>query len=167
MSDRTTAVLFLAFSRGKLLDEYWPRLRQCAESLTDDQLWWRPNEASNSVGNLLLHLAGNMRQWLVVPFTTSDDHRDRASEFAARSGGSARELLDRLDATVGEAVTVLERLTEADLQKTYQIQGYTVTGLDAVYHVIEHFGMHAGQIIYITKLVRGQDLGFYRQLDGQ
>ena len=165
MTDRTAASLFVAFSRVKLLDEYWPRLKGCVELLTDDQLWWRPNQASNSVGNLLLHLNGNVRQWLVVPFTGAADRRQRPEEFAARADAPAAELLDRLNGTLREVAAVLSRLTEAELLKTYQIQGYTVSGLDAVYHVVEHFGMHYGQIVYVTKLVRGADLGFYRELD--
>ena len=156
---------FLTFSRSKLLDEYWPRLRSCVESLSDEQLWWRPNEASNSVGNLLLHLNGNVYQWLVASFIRSDDARDRPAEFAAEGGQSAAALLQQLDGTLRKVSEVLSRLTDADLTATMNIQGYTVTGLHAVYHVVEHFGMHYGQILYITKLVRGEHLGFYRQLD--
>jgi len=63
------------------------------------------------------------------------------------------------------ASDVLARLTADDLRRTMRIQGYTVTGLHAVYQVVEHFGLHYGQIVYITKLVRGVDLGFYRELD--
>src|ERR1700688_2069784 len=59
---------FLEFSRRKLLEEYWPRLRVSVESLTDEQMWWRPNQASNSAGNLILHLNGNVRQWLLAAF---------------------------------------------------------------------------------------------------
>src|SRR5215475_14558407 len=157
--------LFLEFSRSKLLDQYWPRMRTCVESLSDEQIWWRPNEASNSVGNLLLHLNGNVRQWLVASFNRLDDSRNRPAEFAERQTIPRDALLQKLDGTLQEASAVLSRLTEADLTATYHIQGYTVSGLHAVYQVIEHFGMHHGQILYITKLIRGQDLGFYRELD--
>jgi len=68
---------FLEFSRKKLFEHYWPRLRTCVESLSDEQVWWRPNEASNSIGNLILHLNGNVRQWLVASFRRSADTRDR------------------------------------------------------------------------------------------
>jgi len=157
---------FLEFSRHKLLEEYWPRLTTCVESLTEKQVWWRPNDASNSVGNLLLHLHGNVSQWLLGSFSRTEDVRDRQSEFAAREGASADVLLQQLGQTLDKVSAVLARLTEADLAATYQIQGYTVTGLHAVYHVVEHFGYHYGQIAYITKLVRGDDLGFYRELEG-
>jgi hypothetical protein len=159
------ATLFLAFSRHKLLEHYWPRLRACVEPLTHEQFWWRPNPASNSIGNLVLHLNGNVRQWLVASFNRQDDLRDRPAEFAEREQPPAAALLDLHSATMSEAAEVLARLTEAELRATYQIQGYHVHGLDAVYQVVEHYGLHCGQIIYITKNLRGQDLGFYSELN--
>ncbi|HKB09567.1 MAG TPA: DinB family protein [Vicinamibacterales bacterium] len=163
-NSESTARLFLEFSRTKLIDEYWPRMRGCVESLTEAQVWWRPNDASNSIGNLLLHLNGNVRQWLVTSFNRTDHGRQRAAEFAAREPIDPAVLLDRLGATLQEASAVLSRLTEADLLATMHIQGYTVTGLEAIYHVVEHFGVHYGQIVYITKLSRGEDLRFYEEL---
>jgi uncharacterized damage-inducible protein DinB len=157
--------LFLEFSRRKLLDHYWTRLRACVEPLTDEQVWWRPNEASNSIGNLILHLNGNVRQWLVASFNRQEDLRDRPTEFATESGLSKSQLLERLGATMSEAAAVLDRLTEADLVAPYEIQGYHVTGLEAVYQVVEHFGLHYGQIAYIAKSLDGRDLGFYRELE--
>ena len=157
--------LFLDFSRSKLIEQYWPRLRGCVESLTAEQVWWRPNDASNSVGNLLLHLNGNVRQWLVASFDRLDDTRNRPAEFAAREQIPPAVLLETLAATMQRASDVLSRLTEADLRATFHIQGYTVSGLHAVYQVVEHFGMHYGQIVYITKQVHGEDLGFYRELN--
>jgi hypothetical protein len=156
---------FLRFSREKLIEHYWPRLRSCVQSLTDEQVWWRPNEASNSVGNLVLHLNGNVRQWLVSSFREAEDARNRPAEFAERQRIPASILLGKLEETLTEASDVLSSLTEADLLRTLQIQGYTVTGLQAVYQVVEHFGIHYGQIVYITKLLRGENLGFYRELD--
>jgi hypothetical protein len=158
------SALFLEFSRNKLIEQYWPRLRGCVESLTDEQIWWRPNEASNSIGNLMLHLNGNVRQWLVASFNREEDNRDRPSEFGAGGGLSASLLLEKLGATMQEASAVLARLTEADLLASYEIQGYHVTGLYAVYQVVEHFGMHYGQILYITKNLGGKDLNFYGNL---
>lgn len=161
----STASLFVEFSREKVIDQYWPRLRACVESLTDDQIWWRPNAASNSIGNLVLHLNGNVRQWLVASFERLEDGRDRPAEFAANDGISREELLERLGQTMERAGVVLARLTEADLLAHYEIQGYHVTGLSAVYQVVEHFGLHYGQIAYITKMLREVDLGFYRELN--
>ena len=158
------STLFLEFSRVKLLEHYWPRLRTCVESLTDEQLWWRPNPASNSIGNLVLHLNGNVRQWLVASFNRQEDLRDRPAEFAEREQPAAAALMAFHSATMKEAAEVLARLAEADLRAPYEIQGYHVRGLDAVYQVVEHYGLHTGQIIYITKNLCGRDLGFYREL---
>lgn len=166
MIDATPNVteLFLKFSRHKLLEHYWPRLRACVEPLSEEQVWWRPNAASNSIGNLILHLNGNVRQWLVASFNREQDHRDRPTEFSTESGLTAAQLLDLLGATLNDAGEVLARLTEADLTAPFEIQGYHVTGLETVYQVVEHFGLHYGQIAYIAKSLSGRDLGFYREL---
>jgi hypothetical protein len=159
------ANLFLCFSRDKLVNQYWPRLRKCVEPLTDEQIWWRPNAASNSIGNLMLHLNGNMRQWLVDSFNQAEDKRDRPAEFAASGSITGSALLEKLGGTISEGAMVLDRLTEAELTAPYEIQGYNVHGLDAVYQVVEHFGLHYGQIAYITKMITDKDLGFYKELN--
>ena len=164
MSADSASQLFLEFSRRKLLEQYWPRMRKAVESLSDEQIWWRPNEASNSIGNLLLHLNGNVGQWLVASFNKLEDKRNRPTEFSATGDLSAADLLDRLGHTLNEAEKVLNRLTESELLATWQIQGYTVSGLAAVYQVVEHFGLHYGQVVYITKMQEGRDLGFYKDL---
>ena len=157
--------LFLDTSRKLLFDQHWPRIKTCVESLTTEQIWWRPNEASNSIGNLLLHLNGNVSQWIVTSFNHGEDKRNRPAEFAAKEGGTAKELLDRLGATLDEATQVLDRLTPAELLAKYEVQGYHTNGVYVVYHVVEHFGMHYGQIAYITKLISGKDLGFHKELN--
>jgi hypothetical protein len=118
----TTTECFLDFSRTKLVEQYWPRLRRAVEPLSEARVRWRPNSASNSIGNIL-------------------------------------------GKTMDEAASVLARLTKEDLLASYAIQGYTVTGLAAVYQVVEHFGMHYGQILYISKMLEGGDLGFYSELN--
>jgi hypothetical protein len=163
--DAELAALFLTFSRNKLLNQYWPRLKTCVEPMTVEQVWWRPNDASNSIGNLILHLNGNMTQWLVASFNKDEDLRNRPEEFAAQGGLTTAELLGRLGATIAEGEKVLNRLTVEELLAPYVIQGHHVRGLDAVYQVIEHFGLHYGQIAYITKTIEGKDLGFYRELN--
>ena len=162
--DSNLSSLFLNFSRHKLLEQYWPRLKSCVESLTEEQIWWRPNEASNSIGNLLLHLNGNLHQWLVASFEHLDDTRNRPREFNERDRIPASALLNQLGATMEKASNVLSRLTEKELSSPMEIQGYKVTGLGAIYQVVEHFGLHYGQIAYITKMLRNEDLGFYREL---
>jgi len=164
-TDSELTAIFLDHSRKRLLNQHWPRLKACVEPMDLKELWWRPNEASNSVGNLILHLNGNVTQWLVASFNRDEDKRDRPAEFAAEGGLTAAELLDRLGATMAAAEKVLNRLTVEELLAPYEIQGYHVRGLDAVYQVVEHFGLHYGQIAYISKSFSGKDLGFYRDLN--
>ena len=164
-TDSQLATHFLKFSRQKLLGQYWPRLQKAVESLTDEQVWWRPNPASNSIGNLILHLNGNVTQWLVDSFNRDEDKRNRPAEFAAEGGITAAELIAKLGVTMERAAKVLDRLTVEELLAPYEIQGYHVHGLDAIYQVVEHFGLHYGQIAYIAKSLSGNDLGFYRELN--
>jgi hypothetical protein len=164
--DSELATLFLAFSRQKLLGQYWPRLKETVASLTEEHVWWRPNESSNSIGNLILHLNGNVFQWLVASFNKEDDRRNRPQEFSQRGQIPVSDLLGRLGSTLAQAEDVLTRLTAAELLATYEIQGYEkIRGLDAIYQVVEHFGLHYGQIIYIAKSLTGRDLGFYKELN--
>ncbi|HEV8598217.1 MAG TPA: DinB family protein [Gemmatimonadales bacterium] len=161
-----TSAAFLAQSREYLTGHYLPKLRAAVEMLSDADLWWRPNEASNSVGNLLLHLAGNIRQWIVSGVGGAPDQRDRAAEFARREPLTRAELLAGLTEAILEADAVIARTAPGALGDHRPIQGREVTVLQAIYHVVEHLALHAGQIIYIAKLRSGKDLGFYR-LEGK
>jgi len=156
---------FLDQSRAFLRGDFLPRIEGALERMSEDDLWWRPNDASNSAGNLVLHLAGNVRQWIVAGLDGAPDIRDRAAEFAATGGLSKAEALGRLRAAVDDACRVLARLDAADLAARRTIQGREVTGLYAVYHVVEHFAMHTGQILWLAKARRGEDLGFYETSD--
>lgn len=157
--------IFLKATREQLIDQSWTRLRTCAQALSDEQIWWRPNPSSNSIGNLMLHLNGNVTQWLIVSFTHADDQRDRPAEFSCTEGLTQAELIERLANTMERLSAILSHLTEKDLRARFSIQGYNVTGMEAIYHVVEHFALHYGQIAYITKMLRDQDLGFYRELN--
>jgi uncharacterized damage-inducible protein DinB len=161
----TWVTTFLRATREMLLQQSWPRLRTCVESLTDEQIWWRPNPSSNSIGNLVLHLNGNVTQWIIGSFTRAGDHRNRPAEFSRTEGISREELVQTLAATMERVSDVLAHVTEADLLAPYDIQGYHTTGLEAIYHVAEHFALHYGQIAYITKMLSDRDLGFYRELN--
>ena len=162
--DKQLLRLFLESSRTELLGLTWSRMKECVTPLTEEQVWWRPNDASNSIGNLILHLNGNVGQWLVAGFSRIKDERDRPAEFNEREMIPAPVLLAKLGATMEQAAAVLDRLTVEELLAPYEIQGYHVTGLDNVYQVVEHFGLHYGQISYIAKSLTGRDLGFYREL---
>lgn len=159
----TTSAIFLDFSRRKLRQQA-ERVGICVAELSEEQVWMRANESSNAVGNLVLHLCGNVRQWIVAGVGGGEDVRDRAAEFAATRGA---ELNAQLAATVEEACAVLVALDEARLLERVRIQGYDVTVLEAVYHVVEHFSGHAGQIIQMTKALTNRPLTFYVHLASQ
>jgi uncharacterized damage-inducible protein DinB len=157
---------FLKHSSHFLLDEFLPRIRLALDRLSEDEVWWRPNPSTNSVGNLLLHLSGNLRQWVVIGVGGGEDRRNRQAEFDADGGIPKADLIAGLTRTVEDAAAALNGFPPERLLETRQIQGREVTALEAVYHAVEHFSMHAGQILYIAKLRSGGDLGFYEVVDG-
>jgi len=151
---------FLKLAEHSLRRHHLPRIERCFEMLSEKQIWWRPNAASNSAGNLALHLAGNVRQWIVSALGGAADSRQRDREFAERGPLPRAELVKVLNASVSGACRVLRRLSGTDLARIYSIQGLSVTGLNAVFHVVEHFAFHTGQIIFISKQQLGTDLAF-------
>ena len=156
-----TGRAFLEEARRHLARDYLPKIERCLERLTDEQVWWRAGEHANSVGNLLLHLEGNLRQWVVCGAGGRADLRERDCEFAERRPVPREELLARLRAAVAEADAVLARLDSPALIETRRVQGLDVTLLSAVFHAVEHFSMHTGQVILLTKMLAGGDLAFY------
>jgi len=157
---------FLVQSARYLQDDYVPRIARCLEQLSDEDVWWRPNEASNSIGNLVLHLMGNARQWIVHGVGGAQDVRTRQEEFDRREPLPKAELVERLRTTIAEAADVIGRVSPDRLLEPRLIQGYETTVLGAIYHVVEHFSMHTGQIIVLAKARTGRDLGFYVMQDG-
>jgi uncharacterized damage-inducible protein DinB len=160
------ATLFLDRSRYYFRAEFPTKLRRAVEALPPDALWWRPNEQSNSVGNLVLHLIGNVRQWIVGGVGKLPNTRDRAAEFAARGGITSAELLEALEAVLVEVDGVLARLSAADLLERRTIQGRDLSVFEAVYHVVEHFAMHLGQIILLAKIHAPGSIRFYEDAGG-
>jgi uncharacterized damage-inducible protein DinB len=161
VTDRAFVGAFLEASRRYLSHEYPRKIEIAVGRLSSEDLWWRPSAGSNSVGNLVLHLAGNTRQWIVHGLGGANDTRRRAAEFARSDGLEAAELLAVLREATGDADRVLRDLDPAELMAERHIQGLAVTGLGAIYHVVEHFSMHTGQILYLAKLRSGQPLGLY------
>ena len=151
---------FLIHARRLLLQVHLPRIEACARKLSPEQIWWRANPASNSVGNLALHLEGNVRQWIASGLGGATDRRERDREFSQLGPMSRRILLARLRKAVRDADRVMGKLNGAALARMYSIQGFRVTGLEAVFHVAEHFSHHTGQIILLTKLLGRRDLKF-------
>jgi uncharacterized damage-inducible protein DinB len=161
----TVETEFLTFSAAKLM-QLMDRIDTCVQKLTPEQIWSRAGTNQNAIGNLLLHLNGNVRQWILHGVGGQIDQRDRDAEFAAEGGGATAELLAALRETVEEAAALLRGLPRERLMEHMQNQGYDCTLLAGIYHVVEHFAGHTFQIIYATKLCTGEDLGFYAHLNG-
>jgi len=146
---------FIAQSRGFLSSDYLPKIERCLEGLSDEDVWWRANEGSNSIGNLLLHLEGSTRAWIIGVVGGFHHPRDRQREFDEREQIPRAELMSRLRQTLTEADGVLARLDVEVLLERRQARGEEVTVLLAVYHAVEHFSMHTGQIIMLSKMRSG------------
>jgi uncharacterized damage-inducible protein DinB len=148
------------------LQTFSDRIEDCLGRLSYEQIWTRNSKNENAVGNLVLHLCGNARQWIISGVGEKPDTRDRDSEFAASGGMQPSELVRHLKTTVGEAAEVIRHLPPERLIEKKTIQKhYDVTMMEAIYHVVEHFAQHTGQIIFVTKMMTGQDLGYYKHLN--
>ena len=158
--------LFLSRSRYWLTKEYPIKLRHCVNALPRDAVWARPNESSNSIGNLLVHLTGNVTEWILGGVGGRSIKRYRAGEFEQQDGADAAALLDDLEKVLQEADAVLAGLTEKDLERSVVIQARDTNVLGAIYHVVEHFAMHTGQIVLMTKIYAPGKIQFYEDAGG-
>lgn len=147
------------------MEENTPRIERCLRELSEPEIWQRPNAASNSVGNLLLHLCGNIRQYAIASLGNREDHRQRDAEFAAREGYSAAELLEKLQSTAAEALETIRQASDAEMLRERSVQGFQMSGIGIAVHVCEHYSYHTGQIAFWVKLLKDKDLGFYANLD--
>jgi uncharacterized damage-inducible protein DinB len=149
---------FLRHARFRLREDYPVRIDAATRELTDEQIWWRPNESSNSIGNLVLHLCGNARQWIVAGVGGAADTRDRAREFDRRERigrealtGLIEETVREVDARLADLEAAVAAEGDTPLQRACMPQGFAQTVLDAVFHVVEHFSNHTGQIVLLAK----------------
>ena len=159
--DNPVSKAFVERALEYLLGHYQPKIERCLEKLTEEQIWWRANEESNSIGNLILHLCGNARQWIISGVGGQPDARVRDAEFEQRQVINRDELLTLLRSTLSELETTLRTLDPSTLLERRKIQGDDVDVLEAIFHVTEHFSMHTGQIIMLTKMLTASDLRFY------
>ena len=171
MSDNQSVIdEFKSYSQTKLNDSL-SQIEKCLNLLTLEQIWHRPNDVSNAIGNLVIHLNGNVKQWIVNSLGGIPFERDRAAEFAQRTPLPTDEIFGNLKESLRQACDVIAELTKQQLIEKVTVQKYEVSGLAAVIHVVEHFSLHTGQIIYATKLLINQDLSLYdsqgQRLDGR
>jgi uncharacterized damage-inducible protein DinB len=155
--------IFVDFSQKKLR-QLTARIQDCLGRLTAEQIWARGHENENAIGNLVLHLCGNVRQWIIAGVGGKPDIRERDREFTARGNIQPAELSERLKMIVEEAAAVIDAAGAARLAQHVTIQKYDIPVMEAIAHVVEHFAQHTGQIIFATKMLTGQDLGYYKHL---
>ena len=130
------------------------QIRSCVEELTEEQIWWRPNEQANSIGNLVLHLSGSMRHYLSRGVGGIDYNRDRPAEFSERGPLPKAQLLSIFDETINQAARVFESFDTARFLEPTEEQNYVPTVFDLIYNISIHLATHAGQIVYVTKLLK-------------
>ncbi|HEV3259311.1 MAG TPA: DUF1572 family protein [Gemmataceae bacterium] len=136
------------------------KIKHCLGQLTDEQVWWRSRPSLNSIGNLILHLCGNVRQWIVAGLGGAADSRDRPAEFSEPGPIPKEELLRKVEAVVDEARAVLARQTPRQLLEARRIQGFDVTGLAAIFDSVPHFRGHTQEIVSLTRLQLGDAYRF-------
>ena len=147
------------------LEENTPRVEKCLNELSEKEVWLKPNNSTNSVGNLILHLCGNITQYIISSLGNKDDTRIRDLEFTTSGGYNKSELLSKLNSTVTQAVDIINNLSEDELLRARSVQAYELSGTGILIHVVEHYSYHTGQIAFWTKLLKDKDLGFYTGID--
>lgn len=143
------------------IDENTKKLSACLDEFAEPDIWKRPNQHSNSVGNIILHLCGNIRQYAISSLGNIKDVRERDKEFSTEGGYTKTELLKKLTETIEEAKNIIQNASEKELLRKRKVQGYLHSGVGIVVHITEHYSYHTGQIIFWTKLLKDKDLGFY------
>lgn len=157
--------LFFLQEVSRRLEESVSRLHICLGLLTTEEIWRKPNEHSNSVGNIILHLCGNMRQWVLSGLGDFPDSRERDTEFSQHDPISSDMLLDKVDEVMNEVESLLKKMGEEKLLASYRVQGFSETGIAILLHVVEHFSYHVGQITYYVKLTKDIDTDYYKGVD--
>lgn len=143
------------------LDESTRMIKKSLAELNEEEVWAKPNKSSNSVGNLILHLRGNITQYAISSLGNTPDIRERDKEFLAIADHTLEELGQMLEETVKKAKKIIASCPEEELLRQRKVQGYNLSGLGIVIHVVEHYSYHTGQIAFWTKLLKDKDLGFY------
>ena len=149
----------------RMLEEGCHRIKQCCESLTKNELWHQANENTNSIANLIMHLRGNVRQYIISGIGIEKDIRERDLEFDNNNRKDIDRIINDLIDTVRRSSEVINNLSLDQLTEKRKVQGFDETVLSIIIHVIEHFSYHVGQITYITKATKNIDTGYYSGLD--
>lgn len=156
---------FITECERRLFDESLPRLKKCLALLSEEEIWFRPNSETVSVGNLVLHLCGNVRQWIVSGLGGVSDTRKRSEEFSEQGPIPTDDLVEHLDKIMKETQLVIRSLEPTSLLEKRYVQGFEESGISILVHVVEHFSYHVGQITYFVKSKKGMDLKYYAGID--
>lgn len=149
----------------RVFNESYERIYKCLSMIEEKNLWTSPNKTIPTIGNLILHLCGNARQWVLSGLGDRVDNRDRDQEFVLHPKIKKAELVFLLENLKVNLKQTLEELDSSSIDKIYKIQGFEVTGFSVLIHVIEHFSYHTGQITLLTKWITNKDTGYYGGLD--
>lgn len=152
-------------TKRRILEESIERIKKCLDMITNDQIWQRPNKESNSIGNLILHLCGNARQWLICGLTDAPDTRNRSLEFDIHHNISKSEFITKLDELSSDISSLLKMIDVSKLVLPRKVQVFEETGISILIHVIEHFSYHTGQIVFYTKLLTNKQTNFYGHIN--
>jgi uncharacterized damage-inducible protein DinB len=147
------------------LNENTSRVEKCLIELSEEEIWLKPNKSTNSVANLMLHLCGNITQYIISSLGSAEDTRNRDVEFTIEGGYNKDELLNQLTTTIEQSIKVLKNLGDEELLEVRSVQGYDLSGTGIIIHVVEHYSYHTGQIALWTKLIKDKNLGFYAGID--
>ena len=144
---------------------YLNNLNQCLNILNTEDIWWRANEESNSIGNLLLHVLGGLQQWILGNIAGREIHRERQEEFGRRDPLPKEDLLLKMNSTLQDVAKTIATIDPSQLTNKMQVAGREITWFFAIYLMIQHCSMHTGQIITLTKLRTGKDLALPQFID--
>ncbi len=149
----------------RIIEEGLDRIKKCCNILDDNELWYRHNPNTNSVGNLILHLTGNVRQYILAGIDRQDDIRTRDEEFDPNNRKPKDEIIEQLNGVIIRSNAVVKNLSQEQLSEERKVQGFDESVLSIIIHVIEHFSYHVGQITFFTKYIKDIDTGYYAGLD--
>lgn len=147
------------------LAESEERILKCLELLSHEQIWERPNERTNSVGNLVLHLIGNLSQYVLSSLGGEIDNRSRDREFELSSKVSKADLISQFSSCLQACKGVIHQLSSSELERVRRVQAFKLSGLGILVHIVEHTSYHTGQIALLTKVKLNRDLEFYAGMD--
>lgn len=147
------------------IEENTPKIKKCLNEMSDEEIWKRPNPSCNSIGNMILHLCGNITQYIISSLGGAEDKRQRDKEFSSDGGYNRVELFKKLASTVAQATEIVSKINPDQMLTRHSVQGFDLSTIGIVIHVVEHYSYHTGQIIYWTKLLKEKDLAFYASID--